>query len=96
LDRNILENDATVQGLCFTNEWFRDGAPSGEIFIMTQPDAIMLVYRIRPPGATESRVVEQQVPTIWTECHLGGHRPWFKQRWVRGLLRTNFIRGGLD
>ena len=45
---------------------------------MTQPDAIMLVYRARAPGATESRIVELQVPIIWTKCHLGGRRPWFK------------------
>jgi hypothetical protein len=29
-------------------------------------------------GATESRIIELQVPIIWTECHLGGRRPWFK------------------
>jgi hypothetical protein len=39
--------------LCFTIEWFRNGAP-GKIFIMTQHDAIMLVYRARPPGGCGS------------------------------------------
>jgi hypothetical protein len=29
-------------------------------------------------GATESRIIELQVPIIWTKCHLGGRRPWFE------------------
>ena len=53
--RELQRKNLLRPGLCFTNEWFRDGALSGKIFIMTQPDAIMLVYRARPPGATESR-----------------------------------------
>jgi hypothetical protein len=36
------------------------------------------ILRACPPGATVSRVVELQVPIIWTKCHLGGRRPWFK------------------
>jgi hypothetical protein len=60
--RELQRKNLLRPGLCFTNEWFRDGAPSGEIFIVTQPDAIMLIYRVRPPGATESRIVEQRVP----------------------------------
>jgi hypothetical protein len=65
-------------GLCFIKEWFRNGAPAGEVSISTQPDAVILVHRACPPGATESRIVELQVPIIWTKCHLGGRRPWFK------------------
>src|ERR1700681_197955 len=76
--RELQRKNLLRPGLCFTNEWFRDGALSGKIFIMTEPDAIMLVYRARAPGATESRIVELRVPIIWTKCHLGGRRPWFK------------------
>jgi hypothetical protein len=75
--RELQRKNLLRPGLCFTIEWFRNGAP-GKIFIMTQPDAIMLVYRARPPGATESRIVELRVPIIWTKPHLGGRRPWFK------------------
>jgi hypothetical protein len=65
-------------GLCFIKKWFRNGAPAGKVFIFTRPDAIILVHRACPPGDTESRIVELQVPIIWTKCHLGGRRPWFK------------------
>jgi len=30
---------------CFIKKWFRNGAPAGEVFIFTQRDAIILVYR---------------------------------------------------
>ena len=65
-------------GSCFLKEWFRNGAPAGEASIFIQPDSITLLHRACPPGATVSRVVELQVPIIWTKCHLGGRRPWFK------------------
>jgi hypothetical protein len=58
--RELQRKNLLRPGLCFTIEWFRNGA--GKILIMTQPDAIMLVYRARPPGATESRIVELRVP----------------------------------
>jgi hypothetical protein len=75
--RELQRKNLLRPGLCFTYEWFRNGAPSRKIFI-TQADAIMLVYRARPPDPTESRIVELRVPIIWTKCHLGGRRPWFK------------------
>ena len=62
----------------FMKVWYRNGASAGEVFIFTQPDAVVLVHRACPPGSTESRIIELQVPIIWTKCHLGGRRPWFK------------------
>jgi hypothetical protein len=50
--RELQRKNLLRPGLCFTIEWFRNGAP-GKIFIMTQHDAIMLFYRARPPGATD-------------------------------------------
>jgi hypothetical protein len=60
--RELQRKNLLRPGLCFIKEWFRHGAPSGEIFIMTQPDAIMLVYRVRPPG-TEHDAEMPQAPT---------------------------------
>jgi hypothetical protein len=76
--RELQRKTQMRPGLCFIKEWFWNGAPAGEVSIFTQPDAVILVHRARPPGATESRIVELQVPIIWTKCHLGGRRPWFK------------------
>jgi hypothetical protein len=76
--RELQRKNLLRPGLCFTSKWFRDGAPSGDILIKAQPDAIMLIYRVHPPAAPESKVVEQQVPIVWTKCRLGARRPWFK------------------
>jgi hypothetical protein len=40
--RELQRKNLLRPGLCFTNKWFRDGAPSGDILIKAQPDAIML------------------------------------------------------
>jgi hypothetical protein len=75
IDVRELQRKTQIRpGLCFIKEWFRNGAPAGEVSIFTQPDAVILVHRACPPGATESRIVELHVPIIWTKCHLGGPR----------------------
>jgi hypothetical protein len=76
--RELQRKTQMRPGLCFIKAWFRNGAPSGEVSIFTQSDAVILVHRACPPGATESRIVELQVTIVWTKCHLGGRRPWFK------------------
>jgi hypothetical protein len=76
--RELQRTTRLRPGLCVIKEWVRNGAPAGEVFIFTYPDAIILAHRARPPGATESRVVELLVRIVWTKCHLGGRRPWFK------------------
>jgi site-specific recombinase XerD len=43
--RELQRKNLLRPGLCFTYEWFRNGAPSGKIFIMTQPDAIILTVK---------------------------------------------------
>jgi hypothetical protein len=52
--------------------------PAGNIGILTEHDAIVLIYRSRPYGSTEWKDIRQRVPITWTECHLGGRRPWFR------------------
>ena len=76
--RELQRKTQMRPGLCFIKEWFRNGAPAGEVSIFIQPDAVILVHRARFPGSTELRIIELQVPIIWTKCHLGGRRPWFK------------------
>jgi hypothetical protein len=39
-------------------------------------DAVVLIYRARSFLA-EWKSIEQRVPITWTQCHLGGCRPWF-------------------
>jgi hypothetical protein len=76
--RELQRNTGMRPGSFFLKEWFRNGAPTGEVRIFIHPDAITGVHPACPPGATVSRTVELQIPIIWTKCHLGGRRPWFK------------------
>jgi hypothetical protein len=55
--RELQRRTRLRPGLCFAKEWFRNGAPAGEVSIFTQPDAVILVHRSCPPDATESRIV---------------------------------------
>jgi hypothetical protein len=64
-------------GQSFPMSWNRAGVPCGSISVRTQSDAVVLIFRLQHPGATEWRSVEQRVPIMWTACHLGSRRPWF-------------------
>ena len=47
-------------------------------FVHTESDAVVLIFRSQHPGETPWRSIEQRVPILWTACHLGGRRPWFR------------------
>lgn len=64
-------------GQRFSWSWTRGGQPSGGISVRTEANAVVLVFRSRDVGASEWKSIEQRVPITWTECNLGGHRPWF-------------------
>jgi hypothetical protein len=57
--------------------WTRNGEPAGSIGIDAEQDAIVLSYRSRRYGETEWQDIRQRVPITWTDCALGGRRPWF-------------------
>jgi hypothetical protein len=40
-------------------------------------DAVVLSFRTRSFLAAGWKPVEQRVPLTWTNCQLGGRRPWF-------------------
>jgi hypothetical protein len=61
-------------GQRFTRSWARHGKPLGSIDVRTAADAVVLTIK----GGNEWKSVEQRVPLVWTRCHLGGARPWFR------------------
>ena len=62
----------------FPVSWNRAGVPCGSISVRTESDAVVLIFRSQHPGETEWKSTEQRVPILWTACHLGGRRPWFR------------------
>ena len=65
-------------GQSFTWSWECAGKPIGSISVRTEADAAILTYRSQHPREVASRPVQQRVPIVWTMCHLGGRRPWFR------------------
>jgi hypothetical protein len=65
-------------GQAFSRSWNRLGVPCGSMFVCIEADAVVLMSRWRSPGDSEWKLVEQRVPIVWTICHLGGRRPWFR------------------
>jgi len=65
-------------GQWFTASWTYGGKPAGSISAWTEPDSVILTFNWRGSGNNESRSVEQRVKIVWTNCRLGGRRPWFQ------------------
>jgi hypothetical protein len=65
-------------GTGFLWSWARRGQPSGSISVRVEAEAVILVFRSRAWAETDWKPIEQRVPIVWTECHLGGRRPWFR------------------
>ena len=81
LDGSICRRSATGllrPGQMFPVSWNRAGVPCGSISVRTEPDAVVLIFRSQHPGETEWKSTEQRVPILWTACHFGGRRPWFR------------------
>ena len=62
----------------FPYSWTRDGEPYGSIGVRIEPSGVVLSFRTRISESAEWKSVEQHVPVVWTPCHLGGGRPWFR------------------
>jgi hypothetical protein len=66
------------QGETFPWSWTIGGKPYGTINVQIEPNAVLLRFRARSYESAEWKLVEQHVPIVWTACHLGGGRPWFR------------------
>ena len=44
----------------------------------TETDAVILMFKPRGTESNGLKSVEQRVPLVWTRCHFGGARPWFR------------------
>jgi hypothetical protein len=65
-------------GQSFPCSWTANGKPYGSIKVRIEPSAAVLSFRARTCENAEWKSVEQFIPVVWTRCHLGGRRPWFR------------------
>ena len=60
----------------FSWRWLRFGQTVGSIQVRIEPSRLLLSYRHRS-GDGDWKYENYAVQIEWTECNLGGHRPWF-------------------
>lgn len=77
LDIRRLQRDSLLtRGQAFGWKWTRNDEEVASIQIRTEADRVILNYRSRSNGG-EWQPMEYPVHLEWTECNLGGARPWF-------------------
>jgi hypothetical protein len=64
-------------GQSFQWRWNFQGVPCGSMSVLTEADALVLMFRSLGPSGRELSFVRQRVAIAWTPRHLGGGRPWF-------------------
>lgn len=74
--RRLHRDGLLSPGRSFTLTWSRRGMRVAAIEMRSASDRVMLSYRHRSKQA-DWQVVEYPVYLDWTNCHLGGQRPWF-------------------
>jgi hypothetical protein len=52
--------------------------PTEGVDVVTEVDAVVLIFRSRSWGGKFGQIIRQRVPITWTLCALGGRRPWFR------------------
>jgi len=62
--------------LSFGWQWSRHGEVFASIQVRTEPGKVILTYRHRS-GGDDWKQESYPVGLDWTDCHLGGQRPWF-------------------
>ncbi|MEP5232265.1 MAG: hypothetical protein ABJQ78_12595 [Alloalcanivorax sp.] len=63
-------------GQSFGWQWSSNGEKQASINVTTEEGQVILSYRQRIRGG-EWQDKRYPVSLEWTDCHLGGHRPWF-------------------
>ena len=74
--RNLQRKDLLAQGRRGTVTWSRCGEETDSIQIRSAPGRVILKYRARS-GDGEWYAMEYPLSIEWTDCYLGGRRPWF-------------------
>jgi hypothetical protein len=76
--RDLHRQGLLNSGQLFQRSWTCLGKPAESILVLTEPDAVVLIYSVPVSGGSKRKTIQQRVPITWTDCHLGGRRPWFR------------------
>lgn len=77
--RELARDGLLVSGTAFLWTWSRG---DGKIFSIqvwpVEGDGVRLTYRKRDHGADDWKDMDYSVRVVWTDCALGGQRPWWQ------------------
>lgn len=76
--REVKRRGLLRAGQSFAWSWNRNDEPYGSISVRILPDLAVLSFRSQIQGTAQWKQFEQRVPIVWSNCHLGGRRPWFR------------------
>lgn len=57
-------------------QWSRNGEVVASIRVKTEPNKVILTYRHRSAGKDWTDET-YPISLVWTDCNIGGQRPWF-------------------
>jgi hypothetical protein len=78
VDVRCWERDGQlVPGHSFQCSWTLDGKPHGAMQVRTESTAVVFSFAVFIDDLHDWKAVEQRVPIVQTQCHLGGTRRWF-------------------
>jgi hypothetical protein len=85
----------------FPLSWRCGDEPLGNINVRSEHDLLILRFQVKDAIGSDLKLVEQNVPIVWTACALGGQRPWFRCTAVSAGIGCNrraakiYLGGGL-
>lgn len=74
--RRWQQEKVFFEGNIFNWGWYRDDEKIGSIWVTVKGDHVILDYRHRT-GNEDWQEKNYPVYLSWSDCHLGGKRPWF-------------------
>ncbi|TNF09472.1 MAG: hypothetical protein EP323_00220 [Gammaproteobacteria bacterium] len=92
--RRLQQEKLLIPGNHFAWAWYRGEENTGSIMIRVNEDHLVLGYSHRCPGE-DWQSVKYPVCLSWSDCHLGGRRPWFLCP-AKGCSRRVAILYGTD
>ena len=75
--RRLQRAGLLIPGRAFNWQWTIGGREVASIQIHPEADRVIVSYRNRSNGG-EGQAMEYPVYLEWTDCTLGGRRPWFR------------------
>jgi Zn-finger protein len=94
IDIRRLKRDGYLKPyLSYNWQWTRNNEVFASVQVKTEPDKVILTYKHRGYGK-DWKNESYPVYIDWTDCHLGGKRPWFLCPAVGCGSRVAILYGG--